>query len=232
VKKDAIVVDLDGTLANIDHRLHLVSGKRKDFDAFYAGVGEDSVNEWCRLIMTLFEKQGFKVIIVSARRQNTEAATRAWLNDNNIKYSRLELLRPDGDSTPDQDLKCAWLKSYGADKILFVIDDRTKVVNMWREEGVTCFQCSRWEDRKFDPQTVEIVAEECHRQWSNWTEHLLSKLKNAVFPGSDWQRVMPTVWESRWKRQIATPYDRLSEEEKGADRREALRILDALEKNA
>ena len=49
--KDIIVCDLDGTLANCEHRVHHVQKtdgaglKRKpNWDAFYAGVREDTVN--------------------------------------------------------------------------------------------------------------------------------------------------------------------------------------------
>ena len=42
--KDIIVCDLDGTLANCEHRVHHVQNKPKNWDAFYAGVREDEVN--------------------------------------------------------------------------------------------------------------------------------------------------------------------------------------------
>jgi len=230
MRKNTIVVDLDGTLANIDHRLHLVSGKRKDFDAFYAGVGKDSVNEWCATIMNLFWGMGWKVIIVSARRASATGMTRQWLEENNVKCSGLYLLRPDGDSTPDQELKRAWLREYGAEKVLFVVDDRTKVVNMWREEGVTCLQCARWEDRKLDPKVVEVVAEQCHQQWARWTEHLLSKTGPSLNTETRW--TINAEWIERWRRQINTSYADLSEDEKESDRREARKILRALEETA
>lgn len=222
------MIDLDGTLANIDHRLHFVTGEKKNYDAFYGAVSGDTVNDWCRLTMALFEKQGFKVIIVSARRQNTEETTRYWLAENNVKYSRLELLRPDGDSTPDQELKRAWLKSYGAERVIFVVDDREKVCRMWREEGLTVLRCSDWKETKLDPKEVEIVAEECHRQWSGWTEHFLFKTEDCCFKHVS----LDKVWKERWTRQINTPYAQLSKEEKDADRREARNILTALKEKS
>ena len=52
-------------------------------------------------------------------------------------------MRPSGDTTPDDVLKLNWLKEgmFGnkAD-IMAVFDDRNKVVDMWRSEGITCFQ--------------------------------------------------------------------------------------------
>ena len=146
--KDTIVIDLDGTLANIDHRLHLVQGKKKDFDKFYKLVGGDTPNDWCRRMMNVFWQTGYEVAIVSARRESCRADTIRWLNDHHINSSALYLVRPDGDSTPDQELKMAWLKEYGAENILFVVDDRQKVVDSWRAAGVTCLQAYAWEESK------------------------------------------------------------------------------------
>jgi phosphoglycolate phosphatase-like HAD superfamily hydrolase len=42
VKK--IIFDLDGTLANIDHRRHLVEGPQKDWDAFFKACDKDIPN--------------------------------------------------------------------------------------------------------------------------------------------------------------------------------------------
>ena len=44
-KARAIIVDLDGTLANSDHREHLMhNGER---DKYFDLVSYDSLNEWC-----------------------------------------------------------------------------------------------------------------------------------------------------------------------------------------
>ena len=52
------------------------------------------------------------------------------------------------DYTPDQDLKKKWLYSFGKDRVLFVVDDRQRVVDMWRAEGITCLQCEAWPEYK------------------------------------------------------------------------------------
>lgn len=146
--KDVIVIDLDGTLANVDHRRHFVQGKHRNYEAFHAALVDDPVNEWCKTIISQFSLCGYLIRLVSARPKSTETATRLWLNKNKIYFDTLDILRPDGDSTPDQELKRAWLKHTGKEDILFVIDDRQKVVNMWREEGLVCLQCDAWDEKK------------------------------------------------------------------------------------
>ena len=64
-----------------------------------------------------------------------------------MTFNALYLLRGEHDKfTPDQDLKRTWLNQFGKEDILFVVDDRQKVVDMWREEGLTCLQCADWEE--------------------------------------------------------------------------------------
>ena len=55
---------------------------------------------------------------------------------------QVRFMRPDGDYTPDEVLKRGWLESRPKilERVFLVIDDRQKVVDMWREMGLTCFQ--------------------------------------------------------------------------------------------
>ena len=145
--KGSVIFDMDGTLADVTHRRHLVSGKHRDYEAFHALLSEDPLNEWCAEIMKQFYFAGFDVVIVSARPARYETQTRKWLESHGVLYTSLNLLRLNDDSTPAQELKRAWLHSYGKENILFVCDDRTKVCSMWREEGLTCLQCDVWAEK-------------------------------------------------------------------------------------
>jgi hypothetical protein len=144
-----IVCDLDGTLCNLCHRLYLIRCPKPDWNTFFKKAAEDDVNDWCRKIINAFHgRKEIKVLLVSGRTKSSERLTRKWLKENDVRYDKLFLLRPDGDSTPDEDLKRKWLLEFGKQKIMFVIDDRTKVVQMWRDEGLVCLQCAHWEEYK------------------------------------------------------------------------------------
>lgn len=145
-----VVVDLDGTLANVDHRVHLVRREKPDWDAFYGACDQDTPNEWCVRLIEDLRIGGRKVLIVSARRQTESAKTIAWLIKTFGAYGSPEviLLRPDGNHEPDTVLKKRWLYGFGKENVLFVVDDRQKVVDMWRAEGLTCLQCYAWEEFK------------------------------------------------------------------------------------
>ena len=145
--KDTIVIDLDGTLSDVAHRRHLVTGKHRDYEAFHALLKKDPCNEWCKRLMAVMWAAGYDVEIVSARPMKHDEATREWLRYNEVCFTGVNLLRPDGDSTPDQELKMAWLRNYDPARVLFVVDDRQKVVDAWRAAGVTCLQCDAWKEK-------------------------------------------------------------------------------------
>lgn len=140
--KDTVVVDLDGTLSDCSSRRRLVTGKHRDYVAFHNLLGSDPVNKWCSRLMSSMHHSGYAVVIVSARPKSCEKQTLAWLIKNEVAFDSLQLLRIEGSNTPDQEIKVAWLKSYGAENILFWVDDRAKVVRAIRETGVTVLHCA------------------------------------------------------------------------------------------
>lgn len=139
------VFDLDGTLANVDHRRHLVTGKHRDYPGFHALISTDPVNDWCRRLMQTMYAQGYDIAIVSARPEKYEMETRAWLIKHSVPFTALYLLRQNESDAPDQEIKVAWLKSYGIENVLFWVDDRAKVVRAIRSEGVTVLHCAEGE---------------------------------------------------------------------------------------
>ncbi|HXH76282.1 MAG TPA: hypothetical protein VNJ08_15025 [Bacteriovoracaceae bacterium] len=142
MRKPAIIVDLDGTLADIRVRLkHLENGK-KDWKKFHATIETDDLHEWCREIVNRMAKDHM-IIIVSGRIDTLKVQTEEWLNQHDVKWDHL-FMRPHDDHRPDQVLKLEIFETYIKPefKVLFVLDDRTKVVNMWRDQGLVCLQCA------------------------------------------------------------------------------------------
>jgi hypothetical protein len=145
---DTVVFDLDGTMCDPSARRHLVEGNHRDYDAFHARLEDDPVNRWCSELAASVSMGGYLVALVSARPKRYKAATVRHLKANDIGFDSLFLVRDDHDDTPDQELKRRWLMKYGKHRILFVVDDRPKVVRMWREEGMTCLHCADWKEKK------------------------------------------------------------------------------------
>lgn len=129
----AIIVDVDGTLAHIDS-----TNPRSPYDATRAN--EDHHDE---VVADLVERMSAEhhVIIVTGRSEQYREVTEAWLAAHNIHYDRL-YMRADGDERNDAIVKDEIFENNIRDhfKIQFVLDDRDRVVNMWRQKGIKCLQ--------------------------------------------------------------------------------------------
>jgi predicted kinase len=150
-----VIFDLDGTIANIDHRTHFVRGGRRDWDSFFrACVFDKGVDHVIKTFHAHLDA-GHKVRIWSARSDIVRTETENWLSDMGIDPCLLQHMRAADDNTPDVELKRYWL-SQEYERPDLVYDDRQRVVDMWRAEGIPCFQVvANWEDasahRVIDP---------------------------------------------------------------------------------
>ncbi|MBX7147071.1 MAG: hypothetical protein K1X44_07170 [Alphaproteobacteria bacterium] len=135
-----VIFDLDGTLANIEHRIHFIQGKKRKWRDFFAACIDDKPHEAVITILQALYPL-FKIYIVSGRSDEVRKQTEDWLRLNHVPYHHL-IMRKEGDHIPDTILKISWVHQglIPKDHILCVFDDRNKVVKMWRDAGITCFQ--------------------------------------------------------------------------------------------
>lgn len=148
MKKPLYIFDLDGTLALIEHRRHYVSDGRRDWPAFYKACVDDVPNEPVIRVMEYLRRFA-DVWIFSGRSDEVAAQTIDWLAKH-TSFMRWDLLhgyvltmREAGDYTPDDELKKQWLDNMLVEdrqRLAAVFDDRDRVVKMWRDAGVACFQ--------------------------------------------------------------------------------------------
>ena len=145
ILKNCILFDIDGTLALIDHRRPHLDGERPNWRAFNAEMGGDTPNPpVVELYKTLWNTGAYELILVSGRGEESRKITERWLVWNEIPFGTL-LMRPKNDNRPDTEIKLDILTNLRAQgkTILFTVDDRQSVVDMWRANGVTCLQCAK-----------------------------------------------------------------------------------------
>jgi predicted kinase len=131
-----IIVDLDGTLALTDMKYPAA------YDRDYR---TDRLNAPVAMVVDAMQAEG-AVLIVTGREGTEEnlAQTYEWLSANQINYNHL-FHRAEGDNRDDAIVKKElYLKHIqGNWEIDFVLDDRPRVVRMWRAElGLTVLQCA------------------------------------------------------------------------------------------
>mgnify|MGYP000151764854 CR=1 FL=1 len=142
---ECVLVDIDGTLADCEHRRHLVQNGKRDWKSFLSPemAALDTLNEPVAKVVRAMALAGYSIIYVSARPISLKVVTRAWLQKYNLWFEpKLLYMRKDKDSRADTIVKRELLKEIrklGYQPVLS-LDDRNSVVAMWRDEGITCLQ--------------------------------------------------------------------------------------------
>lgn len=134
-----VIFDLDGTLACI--------GDRSPYDGKSCHV--DTVNQSVRWLISAAQKtlrnngSGNKAFILSGRNGDSRPETMQWLKDNSIQYDDLFMREP-GDNRKDSIIKKELYEKHieGKYNVIFIVDDRDQMVDLWRSMGITCLQCN------------------------------------------------------------------------------------------
>ena len=112
-----------------------------NWQAFYAACSADLPNLPVIATSKILGDDA-DIWIWSGRSDEVQDKTVQWLKQNGIRYDAVKM-RPAGDFTPDEVLKQKWLDEMSLEdrqRLVAVFDDRAKVVQMWRNAGVACFQ--------------------------------------------------------------------------------------------
>ena len=136
-----IIFDMDGTLADINHRRHFVESKPKNWNSFYEGMIGDTPIQPVVMMAQLLKSAGHRIIIATGRPRKYNNITLQFLRDNDIPYDAA-YLRTDKDYRPDTVVKENMLRKMkinGYDPTI-AFDDRKSVVEMWRANGLFVFQ--------------------------------------------------------------------------------------------
>lgn len=136
---EAVLVDIDGTVARMYNRGPFEEDK----------VGDDHpIKNVIRMVKHAFDA-GLSIIFLSGRTDGCYDATLAWLLKHlpflkdhpgrwelHMRRSVEDRGRPDDDVKYDLFMERIARRFY----VVYVLDDRNKVVKMWREIGLTCAQ--------------------------------------------------------------------------------------------
>lgn len=137
-KIDAIICDLDGTMANMNGR-----------DPYNAGEsGNDTVNHAVLRAVSgsVFVDAGrpATVIFMSGRQEKDRKVTELWLTFNVAPFILdWELfMRPTRDQRSDAIVKGELYRRHVAERynVLMAFDDRDQIVALWRSLGIPTFQ--------------------------------------------------------------------------------------------
>ena len=126
----AIMCDIDGTLA--------LQNGRSPYE--FEKAGEDLENRDVANLVTLYSERG-NVILLTGREEKFRDVTGSWLDRKGIPWDKL-FMRPTGDKRNDVIVKREIYEREIAGKfnVEYCLDDRDRIVALWRSLGLTCLQ--------------------------------------------------------------------------------------------
>ena len=136
-----IVFDIDGTLANIEHRRSFVATKPKNWKAFNAGIIHDTPHQDLVDLSQSLWDIGYPIVLCSGRGEEQRSVTEKQMMAFCVPYHRL-FMRPANDHRPDYIIKVELLQQIRAEfgNPFLWFDDRNQVVNAIRAEGIRVLQ--------------------------------------------------------------------------------------------
>lgn len=137
------IFDIDGTLADISHRLHHIQKEPKDWSGFFADCGNDVPIPGVVAITHNLRRAGAFILLVTGRSDEIRALTQNWLTQMGVHHKGL-YMRKAGDHREDHVIKAEILErireEWHQEPIAGIFEDRNQVVKMYRAQGLTVFQ--------------------------------------------------------------------------------------------
>ena len=128
------VFDLDGVLADVQHRLHHIEGRRKDWAAFFDAAVRDPVLE-AGASLVREAARDCEVAYLTGRPERCRADTIAWLRANDLPLGTVHM-RPDHDRRPAARLKPQLLARLASGRVVaVVVDDDLAVCDAYEAAG-------------------------------------------------------------------------------------------------
>lgn len=128
------VIDIDGVVADVRHRLHHIESRPKDWPAFFAAADADPpLAEGVARVRAL--QDDHDVVYLTGRPDHLRRATEEWLERNGISGTKL-LMRRRGDFRPARVTKAEELRRLGRTRtVAVVVDDDPEVCDALRSAG-------------------------------------------------------------------------------------------------
>jgi uncharacterized HAD superfamily protein len=164
-KLDIVVIDIDGVLADVRHRLHYLSSQPKDWASFFATARDDAPLE-AGIKLAALAANDHRIVYLTGRPERIRRDTAQWLRANRLPAGDL-LMRRDVDRRPARVMKVEKLRELARQhSIALVVDDDIAVVQAVRRAGFPV-QLADWmptEPARDEPAGLFEIEELQHAQ--------------------------------------------------------------------
>lgn len=137
-KRKAIIVDIDGTLANSDHREYILEHGNRD--GYFDAADGDTVNDWCADLIDQY-RGSHAIILLTGRPEKIRDLTTFWLNDYDIPYDML-IMRGENDREQGHIYKDKIYQNYLRHRydVRLIIDNDPKIIEKFRSMGIPALE--------------------------------------------------------------------------------------------
>ena len=99
------IVDIDGTVANNEHRIHYITNGHKNWSAWHANAHKDEPIEQMVELLDMAVANDIKIVLCTARDEHCREDTVKWFEQNNIPYAASGKYTVNYRLNPKRDLK-------------------------------------------------------------------------------------------------------------------------------
>ena len=138
-EKIAVLCDIDGTIADINHRLNFVNSGKKDWKTFFSLMSEDKpLKRNISIVLNKITPKN-KLIFVTGRPDNYQEETVKWIEENTPFEDYIIFMRRFNDFREDVIVKKEMLDEIQEEyTVEIVFEDRIKLKEMWQKNGICC----------------------------------------------------------------------------------------------
>jgi uncharacterized HAD superfamily protein len=127
------VFDIDGVVADVRHRVHLVEKRPKDWQRFFAAAADDQpLAEGIERVRAAAAEH--EILWLTGRPNSLRKVTRNWLTEHGLPTAEL-IMRASRDFRPAPVLKLAELQRLRPREIALFLDDDPAVIAVAAEAG-------------------------------------------------------------------------------------------------
>ena len=140
--KNIILVDLENTLSNSKHRMHLLKKDKEKFQKEF--LNDPPNNNVINFTNSLYNNNyDLRIVILSAKKDIYRKDAELWLKKNEVIYDEL-VMQPERDKRLPFEFKSDFVKQ-NRTKILFALDDVGKTCSMIAENFIPVLRIEQWE---------------------------------------------------------------------------------------
>lgn len=152
------IIDIDGVVADVRHRLVHVQRRPKDWDSFFAAAVHDLPHQQgLDLVRRLAPDH--EVVFLTGRPARCRRDTVAWLERHGLGGHQV-VMRPEGTRRPAAEVKVGLLRDLARGRsVAVVVDDDEAVIAAMRAAGYPTLHAD-WEQRSVPGQAALFDAQE------------------------------------------------------------------------